>query len=133
VQVISLETQSCTMASFSLKPQHNGSSSMIYHTICSTASEWRSLLRSRSSVSWSWKKHTRLRLRCCQGSDGGDDSRLSQNTGIFHPSIWGDFFLGCSSSPDEAAASSQQKVHFIYLSILYMDPIDHLFPVVPLY
>jgi hypothetical protein len=38
-----------------------------------------------------------------------DDSRLSQNAGIFHPSIWGDFFLGYSNP----TASSQQQVSLI--------------------
>ncbi|KAF8725626.1 hypothetical protein HU200_020167 [Digitaria exilis] len=35
-----------------------------------------------------------------------DERRLSQNAGIFHPSIWGDFFLGYSNP---AALSQQQQ------------------------
>ncbi|CAL4910726.1 unnamed protein product [Urochloa decumbens] len=70
------------------------------------------------SISWRWlqqrRQHT-CRLQCSRqqqdsaattrhGLDG-DDTRLSQNAGIFHPSIWGDFFLGYSNP----AASSQQQ------------------------
>jgi hypothetical protein len=109
------------MATFSFTPHHRSSgSSGIYHII--TASELKSLLRRSGSISWSWKTHRRLQQRCQRQQDSnprteqdlddeGDSRRLSQNTGIFHPSIWGDFFLGCSS-PE---ASSQQKVN------LFMD------------
>lgn len=41
-----------------------------------------------------------------QGLDESD-SRLRQNTSTFHPSIWGDIFLGYSHP---AAASSQQQI-----------------------
>ncbi|KAL6864800.1 hypothetical protein ACP4OV_015951 [Aristida adscensionis] len=56
-------------------------------------------------------------LRCCRAQQDASrktqhdldeaDSRLSQNSGIFHPSIWGDFFLGYSNP---AAASSQLQI-----------------------
>jgi hypothetical protein len=45
-----------------------------------------------------------------------DDSRLSQNAGIFHPSIWGDFFLGYSNP----TASSQQQVSLIPFVVALM-------------
>jgi len=106
---------------FSFKPQRRrrSSSSTIYHII--TASESKSSLRRSGSISWSWKKHRRLQQRCQRQQDSNPrteqdladegDCHLSQNIGIFHPSIWGDFFLGYSS-PE---ASSQQKVN------LFMD------------
>jgi hypothetical protein len=47
-------------------------------------------------------------LQCHQRQQDEGDYRLHQNTGIFHPSIWGDFFLGSSTNP---AASSQQEVY----------------------
>ncbi|CAL4896107.1 unnamed protein product [Urochloa decumbens] len=76
------------------------------------------LIRRCPSISWGWlqqrRRHT-CRLQCSRpqqdftaptrhGLDE-DDTRLSQNAGIFHPSIWGDFFLGYSNP----AASSQQQ------------------------
>lgn len=44
------------------------------------------------------------------------DNRLSQNTGIVHPSMWKDFFLGCSYP---ATASLQQQVCSFNLRIFY--------------
>jgi hypothetical protein len=45
---------------------------------------------------------------------GEADSRLSRNTGIFHPSIWRDFFLGYSN-PDNS--SQQLQVFPIHRSL----------------
>ncbi|WVZ95807.1 LOW QUALITY PROTEIN: hypothetical protein U9M48_041523 [Paspalum notatum var. saurae] len=45
------------------------------------------------------------RLQCRQVQQDEGDNRLTQNTGIFHPSIWGDFFLGYSNP----VSSSQQQ------------------------
>ncbi|CAN6358245.1 unnamed protein product [Urochloa humidicola] len=71
------------------------------------------------STSWRWlqqrRRHTSCRLQCSLPQQGSvaptrhgvneDDTRLNQNAGIIHPSIWGDFFLGYSNP----AASSQQQ------------------------
>ncbi|CAD6334943.1 unnamed protein product [Miscanthus lutarioriparius] len=59
----------------------------------------------------SWRRPSRLqcsatRTRHEDGPDNKGDNRLKQNTGIFHPSIWGDTFLGYSNP----AASSQQQM-----------------------
>nr|USM07608.1 alpha-terpineol synthase [Cymbopogon martinii] len=61
----------------------------------------------------SWRRSSRLQCSAAartQHSDldnKGDNHRLRQNTGIFQPSIWGDFFLGYSNP---AATSSQQQI-----------------------
>ena len=106
------------MATFSFKiPLHRSNSSRSYHVIAASESQ---LLRRSRSIPWSWQKQqwrqqTRLQCRQLQQDtnprteqdlDEGD-SRLRQNTSTFHPSIWGDFFLGYSNP---AAASSQQQV-----------------------
>ncbi|XP_066368459.1 alpha-terpineol synthase, chloroplastic-like [Miscanthus floridulus] len=59
----------------------------------------------------SWRRPSRLqcsatRTRHQDDPDNKGDNRLKQNTGIFHPSIWGDTFLGYSNP----AASSQQQM-----------------------
>nr|CAB3452524.1 unnamed protein product [Digitaria exilis] len=67
-------------------------------------------------VSWRWRRRRRsYRLQCSQSRQDSAartrrdlveyDRRLRQNAGIFHPSIWGDFFLGYSNP----SASSQQQ------------------------
>ncbi|CAD6334944.1 unnamed protein product [Miscanthus lutarioriparius] len=106
------------MATFSFKiPLHRSNSSRSYHVIAASESQ---LLRRSRSIPWSWQKQqwrqqTRLQCRQLQQDtnprteqdlDEGD-SRLRQNTSTFHPSIWGDFFLGYSNP---AAASSQQQI-----------------------
>nr|CAB3456221.1 unnamed protein product [Digitaria exilis] len=65
-------------------------------------------------VSWRWRRS--FRLQCSQSRQDSAartrrdldeyDRRLRQNAGIFHPSIWGDFFLGYSNP----SASSQQQM-----------------------
>jgi len=74
----------------------------------------------------SWRRPSTSRLQCCRSQQGysaartqhgledDGDNRLRQNTGIFHPSIWGDCFLAYS---DPAAAnSSQQQVCSLLLT-----------------
>ncbi|CAL4903312.1 unnamed protein product [Urochloa decumbens] len=88
------------------------------HIAAAPASSPPLIRRCHPSTSWRWlqqqRRHT-YRLQCSRpqqdsvaltrhGLDGYD-TRLSQNAGIFHPSIWGDFFLGYSNP----AASSQQQ------------------------
>jgi hypothetical protein len=107
------------MATLSFKlPLHRSNSSRSYHIITASGSQ---LLRRSRSISWSWQKQqwrqpTRLQCRQLQQDtnprteqdlDDEGDSRLRQNTSTFHPSIWGDIFLGYSNP---AAASSQQQV-----------------------
>ncbi|KAL6864798.1 hypothetical protein ACP4OV_015949 [Aristida adscensionis] len=90
-----MEMQSIVMASFSLKPQLQGSS----RRSCRPAA-----VTSRPSISWKWQQQQRrVTMRHVLHEA---DSRLmkNENTGIFHPSIWGDFFLGYCNP-----ASSQQQ------------------------
>ncbi|KAG0516509.1 hypothetical protein BDA96_09G009200 [Sorghum bicolor] len=97
---------------------HHRNSSRSYHIIA--ASESQSLRR--RSISWScwqkqqWRQQTRLQCRQLQQDtnprterdlDDEGDRRLRQNASTFHPSIWGDIFLGYSNP---AAASSQQQM-----------------------
>ncbi|TKW24719.1 hypothetical protein SEVIR_3G068100v4 [Setaria viridis] len=86
---------------------------------CHIAASPRPLIRRCPSISrrscLQRRQRRTCRLRCGQSQQDcaprtghgldEDDSRLSQNAGIFHPSIWGDFFLGYSNP----AASSQQQ------------------------
>nr|CAB3459919.1 unnamed protein product [Digitaria exilis] len=95
------------MTTFSSKPPH-----------CTSAvvSSRPFIRRCSSGVSWRWQQRRKsCGLRCSQSRQDSatqtwrdldeDDRRLSQNAGIFHPSIWGDFFLGYSNP----AALSQQQ------------------------
>ncbi|KAJ1261197.1 hypothetical protein BS78_09G009500 [Paspalum vaginatum] len=71
------------------------------------------------SVSWRWQQHGRrrrrrhtCRLQCRQQllvEQNETDNRLTQNTGVFEPSIWGDFFLGYSNNPAASSSSQQQQ------------------------
>ncbi|KAF8667120.1 hypothetical protein HU200_053306 [Digitaria exilis] len=96
------------MTTFSSKPPH-----------CTSAvvSSRPFIRRCSSGVSWRWQQRRKsCGLRCSQSRQDSatqtwrdldeDDRRLSQNAGIFHPSIWGDFFLGYSNP---AALSQQQQ------------------------
>jgi hypothetical protein len=108
------------MATFYFKPQPC-SSSRICHIAPAPAAAASQPLRRCPSISWRWQQPQRRHttLQCHQRAESTsqtnffteqdeDDNRLRQNSGIFHPSIWADFFLG-SSNP--ASASSQQEVY----------------------
>ncbi|KAG2624063.1 hypothetical protein PVAP13_3KG098200 [Panicum virgatum] len=112
-----MHSGSTIMTTFSFKPPPPCSSSRrrsCHVHVGAAAASPPPLIRRCPSVSWRW----RLRQHTCRLQRGQqspqqnsnlvdeDDSRLSQNAGIFHPSIWGDFFLGYSNP---AAASSQQQ------------------------
>ncbi|PAN16832.1 hypothetical protein PAHAL_3G089700 [Panicum hallii] len=98
------------MATFSsFRPQHCS---------CHIVAAGSRLLRPRRSISWRRRRrrqHTTLQCRQWQ-QDSAErtrhhpvdeaDSRLSQSTGIFHPSIWRGFFIGYDSNPE---SSSQQQ------------------------
>lgn len=108
-----MHSGSTVMTTFSSKPPQCSSRRSCHVHIGAAAASPPPLIRRCPSVSWRWleqRRHTRL--QCGQSSPqqisnlDEDDSRLSQNAGIFHPSIWGDFFLGYSNP---AAASSQQQ------------------------
>jgi hypothetical protein len=120
------------MATFSFTPHHRSSgSSGIYHII--TASELKSLLRRSGSISWSWKTHRRLQQRCQRQQDSnprteqdlddeGDSRRLSQNTGIFHPSISSLVALALKLRPNKRLIYLWINLFFdIYLCNLYRD------------
>ena len=120
--LVTLETTmhsgSTVMTTFSSKPPQCSSRRSCHVHIGAAAASPPPLIRRCPSVSWRWleqRRHTRL--QCGQSSPqqisnlDEDDSRLSQNAGIFHPSIWGDFFLGYSNP---AAASSQQQVIYLF-------------------
>ena len=121
--LVTLETTmhsgSTVMTTFSSKPPQCSSRRSCHVHIGAAAASPPPLIRRCPSVSWRWRlrRHT-CRLQCGQQSPqqnsnlvDEDDSRLSQNAGIFHPSIWGDFFLGYSNP---AAASSQQQVIYLF-------------------
>ena len=121
-----MHSGSTIMTTFNFKPPPPCSSSRrrsCHVHVGAAAASPPPLIRRCPSVSWRWleqRRHTRL--QCGQSSPqqisnlDEDDSRLSQNAGIFHPSIWGDFFLG-DSNP--AAASSQQQVVIVYLPTIF--------------
>ncbi|KAL6619819.1 hypothetical protein ACP70R_034958 [Stipagrostis hirtigluma subsp. patula] len=91
--------ESSVMATFSFKQHQCRSRSS--HLLAAS----RPLNTLHPSISWRWQQITTL--QCRQGRqdysarmcDDGD-SRVSENTGVFHPSIWGDFFLGYSNPAD---------------------------------
>ncbi|WVZ95781.1 hypothetical protein U9M48_041504 [Paspalum notatum var. saurae] len=94
-------------ATFSFRPQEYISSRRSCHTAATAAAPPPRIIR---STSWRWQQHARrrpiCRLQCRQQVQQNEsDNRPTQNTGIFEPSIWGDFFLGYSNP----AASSQQQ------------------------
>ena len=122
-----MHSGSTIMTTFSFKPPPPCSSSRrrsCHVHVGAAAASPPPLIRRCPSVSWRrrLRRHT-CRLQCGQQSPqqnsnlvDEDDSRLSQNAGIFHPSIWGDFFLGYSNP---AAASSQQQVVIVYLPTIF--------------
>ncbi|KAG0516507.1 hypothetical protein BDA96_09G009100 [Sorghum bicolor] len=99
-------------SSFSLKPLECRSSHI------SAAAGASPPLRQWPAISW--RRPSTSRLQCCRsqqgysaartrhGLDDDSDNRLRQNTGIFHPSIWGDSFLGYSNPA--TANSSQEQI-----------------------
>ncbi|XP_072148668.1 alpha-terpineol synthase, chloroplastic isoform X3 [Setaria viridis] len=98
------------METLSFKPQRQ-----------STSAPGSRLLGRCRSISGRWRrrqKYTTLQQCRCQSQQDSSmerarhhpdeaDSRLSRSTGIFHPSIWRDFFLGYSN-PDNSFQQLQQ-------------------------
>ncbi|WVZ95928.1 hypothetical protein U9M48_041630 [Paspalum notatum var. saurae] len=95
-------------ATFSIRPQEGVSSRRSCHS--TAAAPQPRIIRCNP---WRWQQHDERRRHSCrlqcrqqaQQNESESDNRLTQNTGIFQPSIWGDFFLGYSNP----AASSSQK------------------------
>ncbi|PAN16825.1 hypothetical protein PAHAL_3G089300 [Panicum hallii] len=105
---------STVMTTFSCKPPQCSSRRSCHDAVAAASPP--PLIRRCPSASWRWRRRQRTcRLQCGQSQQAfaartrhhldDDDSRLSENAGIFHPSIWGDFFLGYSNP----YASSQQR------------------------
>ncbi|CAN6340312.1 unnamed protein product [Urochloa humidicola] len=104
------------MDTFPIKPQHR-SSSRSCHIAAAAAGPW--LLGRCRSISGRWRRQQYTTLQQCRklqqdpvertrhhpDDEDEADSRLSQNTGIFHPSIWRDYFLDYSNPEN----SSQQQ------------------------
>jgi len=88
----------CTtlMATTSFKPQRN------FHVAAAATASTQC-----PSISWrQGQKRRHIRLQCHQLQHDDADNCLTRNTGIFHPSLWGDFFIGYSNP-----AAPQQQVN----------------------
>ncbi|CAN6331118.1 unnamed protein product [Urochloa humidicola] len=103
------------MDTFPIKPHHHSSSRS-----CHIAAAGPRLLGRCRSISGRWRRQQYTTLQHCRklqqdpvertrhhpDDEDEADSRLSQNTGIFHPSIWRDYFLGYSN-PENSSQKQQ--------------------------